>query len=288
MGDINPDHYKYMPHSTEESPEGQRQAETEETAAEETAAVRDQAPDNGSFSEETEPEKELHNTESHDAGYELKKEPEEESAAFSSIRNSVLAGFIYNIFSPFFIPTVATLLIFLLSLLAVVAPGAVTPYALTVFGATFLLPVLTIFVLQKIGIIQTFQLSDRSDRLVPYVIEFLALGAMAIFFIVKGASPWIWTIFCGGAAIALANFALNFKWRVSNHCSAIAALLAVIIVIQTYGLPQRPLFWWAIGASLFTGIIGSLAIIKGRHTLWEVVLGYATGFLGIILFSLIH
>ena len=281
MTDINPNHYKYMPHGAGEITGDESVTEVMETTdmPEETAGTvtPDEPRIDNDNREDLQPEEK----------YELKKD-KEDSAVFSFVRNNALASIVYNFLSPLLIPTIATLFIFLSSLLSVVVPGAVLPYSLTVFGATFLLPVLTIFVLHKIGIVQSLRLYDRSDRLVPYVIEFLALGAMAIFFIIKGGAPWIWTIFCGGAAIALVNFVINFRIRISNHCSAIAALLATIIVIQMYGLPQKSLFYWAIGISLFTGITGTLSIIKGKHTLWEVMLGYATGFLCIILFSLIH
>lgn len=271
MDDYNPDHYKYMPHSGDE-PESGGETTPQELHAEATFAdVKERIVEISVVREKPE-----------------ESETREETAVdFPAISKNALVSIIYNILSPLIIPTVATLFIFLLSLLAIMAPGAAVPYTLTVFGATFLLPVLLIFILQKTGIVRSFQLYDRNDRVIPYVLEFLALGAMAIFFIVKGGSPWIWRIFCGGAAISLTNLVVNFRVRISNHCSAIAALLAVIIVIQIYGLPQRSLFWWAVGTTLFCGFIGTLAILKGRHTLWEVLLGYATGFLGIVLFSLI-
>ena len=195
---------------------------------------------------------------------------------------------LYELFSPLTAPTYITLFIFLLSILAVVAPGAALPYTLTVFGATFLVPLITMFVLLRIGAASSFYLWKRKERLSLYLVEILALGGVTIFFVFKGANPWMWSIFCGGAAAALANLIINSWMRVSCHCTAIAAILATFIVINNYGMPQTSLFWWVVGTLCMAGFVGTMAIVYGRHSIWEVLVGYATGFLGIMLFSLIH
>lgn len=268
MEDIK-EHYKYMPRPhAEEDMEIQREAAEEETAVEVVTV-------------ETEPAETYDSTEE-TATHAVEKE------------ETLIPGFdmwflkgVYNIVSPLLVPTFATMLIFFFSMLAIVAPNAVLPYSLTVFGVTGFLPFIAFFILRRIGSISSFQMFDRGERILPYIIMIMALGAITIFFVAKGANTWIWTIYCGATATAIVNFVLNFKFRICNHCSAAAGLLAALIVIQTYGLPQEPLYWWAIGILLFGGIGGSLAIYIGKHSVWEVLAGYATGFLGVILFSLI-
>ena len=194
----------------------------------------------------------------------------------------------YRIFSPFMVPTYATLFIFLLSILSIVAPGAATAYTLTVFGATGLVPIILLLIMRKLGMVDSFEIHGQSERQIPYIVQFLVLGAMTLFFLYKGANSWIWTIYLGATAVSLINFVINYRIRVSNHCSAVAALLAVLMVIQRSGMPPHSLFWWVVGALIVTGIVGAAAISIGRHKLIDVIVGYATGFLGIILFSLIH
>lgn len=261
------DHYRFMPH-----PEGE---EPEEISIKEETDIETEAEDKEDKEDNEEPRLVLN----HD---------EEKSSVEIPGVDLVALEILYIIVGPMFVPTYATLFIFLLSLLSVIAPGAATSYTLTVLGATCIIPVAALYVLHRIGSISSFQLFERKERIIPYIVEFLGLGAMALFFAFRGAAPWIWTIFCGGAAVALINFFINFKIRISNHCSALAGLLAVLIVINQYGYPPFSLFWWVIGVVFFAGFAGSMAIITGRHTLWEVLAGYVTGFLGIILFSLIH
>lgn len=277
----NPDHYRFMPRPqgeeehenkteipviSEENPGGEQEVEV--------ISVSAKIPD----APAPEPEKE-----EEEKSF-LGEEPYEGIAWMETVP----VRCVYNILSPLVIPTVATWFIFTLSLLKVVVPGGEIPYSLTVFAATCVVPLIALYVLFRVGAVKSFQMYRRKERIVPYLLEILALGAVALFFVYKGANPWIWGIFCGATAAALVNFIINFWLRVSNHCSAIAGLLAVLLVIHKYGLPPVSLLWWVIGVVIATGIIGSMAIGSGRHSIWEVLAGYATGFLGVFLFSLIH
>ena len=268
------DHYRFMPRPEGEEPD-------EIIIKEEIDIETDLDTEDGDLDDKEDPENK------EDQKLVLKHDEEKQEVEIPGV-DLVALEILYIIVGPMFVPTYAALFIFLLSLLSVIAPGAGTPYTLTVLGATGIIPIAALYVLRRIGTISSFHLFERKDRIIPYIVEFLGLGAMALFFVFRGAAPWIWTTFCGGAAVALINFFINFKIRISNHCSALAGLLAVLIVINQYGYPPFSLFWWVIGVVFFAGFAGSMAIIIGRHTIWEVLAGYATGFIGIILFSLIH
>lgn len=206
----------------------------------------------------------------------------------NEVGNAGVLRFLYAVCSPLMVPTYVSLILFLLTILAIVVPGGALAYSLTVFGATCLVPSIANLILLKIGALSSLSMPTARERVVPYIIEFCALGGVTLFFIYKGANPWLWTIYCGATAACLVNFLLNFRIRVSNHCTAMAAFVAALIVINTYGMPQHSLFWWMVGTVFFAGYAGTFALIQGRHTLLEVLAGYATGFLGVILFSLIH
>lgn len=279
----NPDHYKYMPHLPGEEEREKSEEENETQAAlsdlgEEPVAT-DTTPEPAAYEdrEETAPEKTV--------------EPELEEWQPVSPEAMMLKGFmkfIYDLFNPFLIASYATLLIFELSILSVVVPGGALVYPLTVFGATCLFPVLALIVMKSVKIIGSMNLEKRSERVYPYIIELIAMGAVTVFFFIKGAPSWLWLIYCGASATILINLLINFKIKVSNHCSAIAGLLAVFMAIQGDGVIHEGLGWWAIGTIIMAGIIGSIAILFGRHSLKEVLAGYITGFLPIALFTLIH
>lgn len=279
MSDINPEHLKYMPHSPEEeervdtlrdeNPEEEVELVEEEITiipeVDEKEALREVSDDN------------------------ISGVPESTARCGESweLWQPIMRG-LYDLLSPLTAPTIATIWLFTLSIIRVIAPSAGTAYSITVFGATCLVPLLLYFVLSRIGIVESFSLPQRRQRVYFYIIEFVAFGALTWFFLNKGAAPWVWTLYCGAGVVALANFLINLRFRISNHCSAMAALLAVLIVINRDGVPQHPLLWWVVGTVVAIGYVGTMAMLLGRHSLWEVIAGYATGFLGIILMSLIR
>ena len=277
----NSDHYKYMPRSArEEMPEPEVQDEHQNPDSDkESADIQSEVP--ATSYGESSIKKYIDKT---------KPEVTEKKEEDILVENGEypLMQLLNFFFSPFLVPTIATWFLFQLSVLHILLPCSTTPYTLTVFGATCVVPGMAIFILLKAGAIRSLQMYSSRERIVPFMLQIIALGAMGLFFLYKGANPWIWTVFCGGAAIGLVNLVLNFFLRVSNHCSAMAALLAVLIVINENGLPQESMLWWLIGVVLCGGISGVIAILAGRHSVWEVMVGYATGFLGIILFSMIH
>lgn len=285
----NPDHYKYMPRPQGAPEETERTDNSAETDAA-TIVTTPPAP---------EPEPSIQKSTAHEHifhesgdGAATTHESEDlmddwrPTDSLAIISRGVLK-FFYDFFNPLLIPTYATILIFELSVLAIVAPEAGLPYSLTVFGATCVLPLIAFSVLRMVGAVNSISLEGRKERTFPYLIEILGTGAMTLFFLFKGAPNWLWLIYCGATATVLLNLLINFRIRVSNHCSAVAGLLAVLIVINNDGLPLPMLGWWAIGTVILGGILGTGAVLLGKHSLKDVAIGYATGFLPIILFTLI-
>lgn len=198
-----------------------------------------------------------------------------------------IAKFFYFVFNPYLIPAYATLLLFELSVVGLTAPGAALIYTLTVLGITCVVPLIVLFFLTRLGAVKDFSLKESGERTVPYVVSLLTLGAAVGLFLARSAPAWLWTVFAGGCVTILVNLFVNYKIRVSNHASAVAALLAAFVVLQMSGMAVHPLGWWVIGTVMILGIVGTAAMIIGRHSLFEVVVGYATGFLPVILMSLI-
>ena len=208
----------------------------------------------------------------------------EESEEFGIIGN--FANGLLSLFSPILMPLYVTILIFELSMLSVVPGNVKLSFTLIAFGICCVLPWLLIYVLKRSGFISDWQLSERRERTLPYSFMFFALGGTALFFAVKGAPSWMWFIYIGGATSALVNMLVNFRWKICCHATAAAALVATMVVIQSSGLPQVGMMWWEIGTILLAGAVGSACLIARTHSLLQVLAGYATGFIPIILFAI--
>lgn len=199
-----------------------------------------------------------------------------------------VARFFYDFFNPFLIASYLTLLLFEMTVLALTAPGASVVYTVTVLGATAIVPAIALVFMRRFGAISALSMPLRSERFVPYVLALLTLGAITLLLAFRGAPLWLWLIYAGGCVAIMANMLINIKIRVSNHATAMAAFIAALVIMQTSGMSIHPLGWWAIGAVIVAGIVGSAAMLLGRHSLLEVAIGYATGFLSVILLGLIH
>ena len=189
--------------------------------------------------------------------------------------------------SPLLIPLYLTILIFKLSILEMVPTATKTVFTLIILGLCSLLPLLLIIGLKKAGLIKDIWLSRRKDRTIPYMIMILALGGAALFFAIKGAPAWMWLIYAGSGAAAIANMAINFRWKICNHATGTAILACAILVMQNFTYPQMNLIWWETGAVILAGITGTLCMAGRTHTLLQTVAGYCTGILGVLLFQLI-
>lgn len=268
---MNPDHLKYMPHAPEEeTPEEEIIIEIKEETAPSPAPSAPAAADASEADKGSEPEH------------------EGKGKILTWLFAKGTLQFLYDIFNPFLIPAYATLLIFELSVLALVAPGTAAIYTLGVLGATCIFPLLVILILKAIGAVSAISLPLRKDRRLPYAAMFVALGAVILFTAYRGAPQWMLDVYLGASATVLINFIINFFIKVSNHCSALAATPGIFLAIQQDSLPHYGLEWWMIGSVLLAGVIGTCAILIGRHNLKEVFVGYITGFLPVILFSLIR
>ena len=274
----NPDHYKYMHHAPGDEREEPRETPLMETQEEPLDSIEEQV--TIMVQETVVP-----------AAQEAVATPSAKADTLQIDETWEMLGkgilrFFYDFLNPFLMPTYATLLIFELSILRETAPGASILYTLTVLGISCLIPLVAIFVLRRISAIDSISLERRNERALPYIISFLAMVGLSIFFMVKGAPAWIYFVYWGASATILVNFLINLRWRVSNHCSAIAAMLATLMAINQDGIVHPELGWWAIGTVIIAGIIGTGAIILGNHKLKDVLIGYATGFLPIVLFHI--
>lgn len=179
---------------------------------------------------------------------------------------------------PLIMPVFGILFIFRLSILDVIPAGLQTAVTFVIAGINFFAPMLLIFLLKVAGLIKDVGLNGQKERLIPYIITALCYGGSAWFVASRGAPVWVAMFFCGGALAALINLAINFKWKISAHAAAIAGLVALLIKMQKDVAVEDQLFTWLIITVGVAGLLGTARVWLGRHTVWQVLAGYAVGF----------
>ncbi|MDE5849421.1 MAG: phosphatase PAP2 family protein [Muribaculaceae bacterium] len=259
-------HFDYMP-----KPEGWQSSETMEIApVEETAPVV--AP---STTAEAEPYPQSN----------LQDTPEDTTPVERFITG--FSHLISWVFVPLLMPVYGILLIFSLSFLSYAPFGTKLLFTLIVFGANFLVPMILVLLLKKLGMIEDVGLNGRKERLIPYIITIVCLAGTGLFLYLKMAPVWVAMFFVAGALAGLVNLLVNFRWKISAHAAGIAGVVAMLIQVIKEGPSSDGMVWWIVGAIICAGLLGSARIWLGRHTLLQVLAGSAVGFLCVWSLSLI-
>lgn len=196
------------------------------------------------------------------------------------------ANVISWIFVPLLMPVYGIMLIFSLSFLAWTPMHTKVVFTLVVVGANFVVPMLLVLLLKKMGLIEDVGLNGRKERLIPYIITIVCLGGTGLFLYMKMAPIWVAMFYAGGALAALINLIVNFWWKISAHAAGIAGIVAMLIQITKEGSPVVGITWWIVGAIILAGMLGSARIWLGRHTLLQVLAGSVVGFLSVWTLSL--
>lgn len=197
------------------------------------------------------------------------------------------ANVISWVFVPLLMPVYGILLIFSLSFLSLAPFHTKMVFTLIVFGANFLVPMILVFLLKKLGLISDIGLNGRKERLIPYIITIVCLAGTGLFLYLKSAPLWVAMFFEGGALAGLINFLVNFRWKISAHAAGIAGLVAMLIQVVKEGPSAPDMVWWIVSAIVIAGLLGSARVWLGRHTLMQVLAGSAVGFLCVWSLSLL-
>lgn len=198
-----------------------------------------------------------------------------------------ISTFLSWVLVPLLMPVYGVLFAFNLSILNFTPVSVKTTFTLITAAFTLAIPMLLVLLLKRMGVVQDIGLNGRKERLIPYIISILSLAGTGFFMWYKGAPMWLVMFFGGGAAAAMVNLLINFRWKISAHAAGIAGVVALLIRIIRTGFPMENTFMWLIIMIGLSGLLGSARVWLGRHTVWQVIAGYVVGFTAVILMTLI-
>lgn len=184
------------------------------------------------------------------------------------------------IFHPIFIPFYTLLLFFQLPVFHIQWMTIGTRvYLIEIMGVgMILLPLLSLLILQKLGIIQSLQLEKREERNVPYLLLFF-FSAASLYFVWQ--LPMLMHIFrfiientIFGLSILLF---VNQFYKLSAHLFAMGSLFAILVLIS-FQLQINMLVWLII-VLFISGIVANARLWLKAHTPKEVYSGFFIGLL---------
>ena len=201
---------------------------------------------------------------------------------------SIFCNVVSWVLLPLLMPVYGLILAFNLSILSFAPTSSKVVFTAITAGINFVLPVLVFLLLKRLGLIGDIGLNQRRERLVPYIVTILCMGATGVFMFTRHAPSWLVMFFAGGAVAAFVNLMINFRWKISAHAAAIAGVVAMLVRIMHNDVPQPGMLTWLITFIVLSGVLGSARVWLGRHTPFQVLAGYAVGFLSVFLLTMIN
>lgn len=182
------------------------------------------------------------------------------------------------VFVPLLMPVYAALIAFSYTILSFTAFVPRMVYVLIVFGINVAIPSLLVLLLKKLGAVNDVGLNNQKERFLPYVICIVCLIGTALFLGFKGAPQWLVMFYMGGAAAGIVEVIINRWWKISVHAAGIAGIVALLAHLLIYDYTLPGVQTWLLISIAVAGLLGSARVWLGRHTVWQVLAGYAVGF----------
>lgn len=187
------------------------------------------------------------------------------------------ARVISAILTPFSIPFLAFLMLFLFSYLRIMP----LQYKLIVLGVvycfTILMPTLTIFLFRKINGYSAEDMGERKQRFMPFILTITSYIFCLVMMHRLNISWYMMGIILAALIMMIISVIVNLKWKLSEHMAGMGAIVGGLVSFSAL-FGYNPV-WWLCLFILIAGILGTSRIILQHHTLGEVLVGFAVGLL---------
>jgi len=191
-------------------------------------------------------------------------------------KNIILTARIMSmIFTPFYLPLVGLVILFMFSYMALLPMAYKLPMLLTVYLFTILMPSLLIHLYRKFQGWTSKELGRKERRIVPYIISILCYFGCFFLMEYRNTPRVISIVLVAALVIQMVCAFINVWWKISTHTAAIGGV-AGGVVTYSIAFSFNPI-WWLSFVVLLAGMVGSARMILRQHTLAQVVTGFFVG-----------
>ena len=191
-------------------------------------------------------------------------------------KNIILAARIMSmLFTPFYLPLVGLVALFLFSYMSLLPLAYKLPMLLTVYISTILMPSLLIHLYRKFQGWTSKELGRKERRIVPYLISILCYFGCFFLMEYRNTPRVISIILVAALVIQMVCALINVWWKISTHTAAIGGV-AGGLVVYSIAFSFNPI-WWLAFVILLAGMVGTARMILRQHTLAQVVTGFLVG-----------
>lgn len=204
------------------------------------------------------------------------------------------AKFLSIIFHPLLILTYMLILLLLVNpyLFGVNSIKAQSLLILLIFLSTFLLPAISVSMMKALGMVDSFELKDKQERIGPYIITGIFYLWIFVNFKNNSQIPIAFTTFVLGSTIALfIAFFLNIFTKISAHAVGMGGLIGMVTILMILydyhsfsfeiayvGNIEMGLSTLLMMVIMLAGMVGSARLLLKAHVPSQVYAGYVVGF----------
>lgn len=190
----------------------------------------------------------------------------------------IIARAISGVTFPILMPTYAIIMVFTCTYLWFMPARPLITVTLVTIGLTAMLPIIVIYFLNYTGVITDPLLNNSRDRTIPYGVSAVCYGGLALYLNAINAPVWMVTYTVGAAILVLIMLGINLRWKISGHAAGMGGLTALAIFIVYMGYCRFQGFVLPSLVIVAAGCVGTSRLVLERHTLAQVVAGFALGF----------
>lgn len=146
---------------------------------------------------------------------------------------------------------------------------------LTIFAFTFLLPVLNLLILYKLGYVSSLRIENRRERTFPLLMT--SLCYFGLFYMIYDFNIWpaIKLFILGGGLCIFFAAIVTLWWQISAHMIGIGGLIGALLAICYF--MQMPILLAICTCVMIAGSIGFARLKLNAHTPAQVYVGFIFG-----------
>ncbi|MFM7022594.1 MAG: hypothetical protein ACKOXB_06410 [Flavobacteriales bacterium] len=219
----------------------------------------------------------------------------ENEAAVKPSPEITVAKIISYLFHPLFMPTYGLMLIFFSNQVSgfnmYATPESMNTswmvFLITIFF-TMLVPGVSAIVLKRMGKIQSLQMKNRNERMLPFGITGLSylLSSVVMQNLMENVPQLILVVLAGAQLSILLALVISSFWKISIHMIGIGGIIGTeILMMQLFHFSWDMMLYASI---LVAGLVGFARLRLNAHQPSEVLVGFVVGMMTETFFLFIY
>lgn len=186
------------------------------------------------------------------------------------------ARVISMLFTPFYLPVVGLVVLFLFSYLSIFPMLYKLQVLILAYFFTILLPTVLIHLYRHYQGWNLIESGHRERRMIPYIVSILCYFTCIYVMEQLHMPHFMGSIVIAALVVQIVCALINVWWKISTHTAAIGGVGGALFAFAEY-LNFNPV-WWLCLIFFIAGLVGTSRMLLRQHSLSQVVAGFWVGF----------